>query len=237
MSSFLTFIDTLFLKGLLFKYRVQVITIGPEACLFKDASHIFGQGGGDSLAGQGPGALTVFGKDKPVRVQHLPVYPQAAAEYLEDNAEIIDKNAVVIDCCGTKRDICAVGFRLAREHGFLFVGGHPMAGTHFSGFKYSRATLFKGAPMVLVPPRFDDIALLERAKALLELVKSGTRAVFLSHLSLDNNLPELAYNTVCGTLADAGYDVGTDVRVTVSRRDKVSDMLVLTSEDVQAGEA
>ena len=75
------------------------------------------------------------------------------------------------------------------------------------------------------------------AKALLSLVKSGTRAVFLSHLSLDNNLPELAYNTVCGALADAGYDVGHDVRVTVSRRDKVSDMLVLTSEDVQAGEA
>ena len=75
------------------------------------------------------------------------------------------------------------------------------------------------------------------AKALLSLVKSGTRAVFLSHLSLDNNLPELAYNTVCGALREAGYDVGTDVRVSVSRRDKVSDMLVLTSEDVQAGEA
>ncbi|MFR1232836.1 MAG: hypothetical protein ACLSCQ_04285 [Evtepia gabavorous] len=27
-----------------------------------------------------------------------------------------------------------------------------MAGTHFSGFKYSRADLFDGAPMVIVPP-------------------------------------------------------------------------------------
>ena len=70
----------------------------------------------------------------------------------------------MIDCCGTKRDICAVGFHLAREHGFLFVGGHPMAGTHFSGFKYSRATLFKGAPMVLVPPVFDDMQLIDRFK-------------------------------------------------------------------------
>ena len=58
----------------------------------------------------------------------LAVYPQAAAEYLEDNAEIIGKNAVVIDCCGTKRDICAVCFRLAREHGFLFVGGQDLSG-------------------------------------------------------------------------------------------------------------
>ena len=97
----------------------------------------------------------------------LAVYPQAAAEYLEENAEKVSKNAVVIDCCGTKRDICAVSFRLAREHGFLFVGGHPMAGTHFSGFKYSRATLFKGAPMVLVPPVFDDMQLIDRVCKLL----------------------------------------------------------------------
>lgn len=97
----------------------------------------------------------------------LAVYPQASAEYLEENAERISKSAVVIDCCGTKRDICAVGFRLAKEHGFLFVGGHPMAGTHFSGFKYSRASLFKGAPMVLVPPVFDDMQLIDRVCKLL----------------------------------------------------------------------
>ena len=65
------------------------------------------------------------------------------------------------------------------------------------------------------------------AKALLSLVKTGTQAVFLSHLSQDNNLPELAYNTVCGALHDAGYVVGEEIRVTVSRRDRVSDMLVL----------
>ena len=39
-----------------------------------------------------------------------------------------------------------------------------MAGSHYSGFKYSRSNLFQGAPMVLVPPRFDDMALLERVK-------------------------------------------------------------------------
>ena len=48
-----------------------------------------------------------------------------------------------------------------------------MSGTHFSGFKYSRADLFDGAPMVLVPPAFDDIRLLDRAKKLLEPVGFG----------------------------------------------------------------
>ena len=42
-----------------------------------------------------------------------------------------------------------------------------MAGTQYSGIKHARATLFKNAPMVLVPPVFDDIALLDKIKQLL----------------------------------------------------------------------
>lgn len=103
----------------------------------------------------------------------LAVYPGAAAAYLEEHAARLSETAVVIDCCGIKREICAAGFRLAEQHGFLFVGGHPMAGTHFSGFKYSRATLFQGAPMVLVPPRFDDMQLIDRVCSLLEPLKFG----------------------------------------------------------------
>ena len=72
------------------------------------------------------------------------------------------------------------------------------------------------------------------ATALIELTKKGTQAVFLSHLSADNNLPELAYNTVCEALERAGYAVGSDVRVMVSRRDRVSDLLILESD---AGDA
>lgn len=107
----------------------------------------------------------------------LAVYPAASAEYLEGNAAALRNTAVVIDCCGIKREICAVGFRLAEQHGFLFVGGHPMAGTHFSGFKYSRATLFQGAPMVLVPPRFDDMQLIDHVCKLLAPLKFGRFSV------------------------------------------------------------
>ena len=65
------------------------------------------------------------------------------------------------------------------------------------------------------------------AKALVKLAGAGTRAAFLAHLSADNNLPELAYNTVCGALTEAGYDVGGAISVSVARRDRVSDMAVL----------
>lgn len=71
-----------------------------------------------------------------------------------------------MDTCGTKRAVCAAGFALAEAHGFTFVGGHPMAGTQFSGIKYSRAELFKGASMILVPPHLDDMSFLTELKGL-----------------------------------------------------------------------
>lgn len=97
----------------------------------------------------------------------LSAYPAASVEYFRTMAPHIGPKPVVIDCCGTKRVVCAACFPIAAEHGVTFVGGHPMAGTHNSGFKYARANLYLGAPMVLVPPNRDDIALLDRVKTLL----------------------------------------------------------------------
>lgn len=94
----------------------------------------------------------------------LAIYPGGSAKWLEDNGRLVDSGALVLDLCGIKQEVCKRCFPVARKYGFTFVGGHPMAGSHFSGFKYSRADLYKGAPMVLVPPRFDDINLLQRVK-------------------------------------------------------------------------
>ncbi len=98
----------------------------------------------------------------------LCVYADASASWLESYGQFVNQNALVIDCCGIKTAICKRCFPLAEKYGFTFVGGHPMAGSHNSGFKYSRSNLFQGAPMVLVPPRFDDPALLQRIKDALE---------------------------------------------------------------------
>ena len=94
----------------------------------------------------------------------LAIYPGGSAKWLEDNGRLVDFGALILDLCGIKQEVCKRCFPVARKYGFTFVGGHPMAGSHFSGFKYSRADLYKGAPMVLVPPRFDDIDLLQRVK-------------------------------------------------------------------------
>lgn len=107
----------------------------------------------------------------------LAIYPDGCATWLEENAHLVKKDTLVIDCCGIKEEICSRCFPLAEEFGFTFIGGHPMAGTQFSGFKYSRANLFNGAPMVLVPPRFDDMDLLDRIKTALAPCGFGSFSV------------------------------------------------------------
>lgn len=107
----------------------------------------------------------------------LAIYPQAAIQTLQTIAPQIRSDTVVIDLCGTKRTVCEAGFALASQYGFTFIGGHPMAGTHNSGFKYARADLFHGAPMVLVPPHRDDIFLLDRLKQLLSPAGFGRLTV------------------------------------------------------------
>ena len=89
----------------------------------------------------------------------LAIYPEGSAAWLEKNAHLVAADALVMDLCGIKQEICSRCFPLAKRYGFTFIGGHPMAGSHYSGFKYSRSNLFQSAPMVLVPPRFDDMQL------------------------------------------------------------------------------
>ena len=97
----------------------------------------------------------------------IAVIPSAAVDYLKHHAAHIGPKPVVIDCCGTKRVVCGACFPLAKEYGFTYLGGHPMAGTHNSGFKYATPTMFHNAPMVLVPENHNDIQLLSRVKDLL----------------------------------------------------------------------
>ena len=107
----------------------------------------------------------------------LAVYPGGSIAWLEENAPLVSKDALVLDCCGVKREVCEKCFPLAEKYGFTFVGGHPMAGSHFSGFKYSRSNLFQGAPMVLVPPVFDDPELLQRVEDALAPCHFGSFSV------------------------------------------------------------
>ena len=109
----------------------------------------------------------------------LACYPEACIEWLEAHAQALadatDTEAimgpVVIDTVGIKGIVCERAFNLARENGFYFVGAHPMAGTQFSGYAHSRADLFEGAPLVLVPPAVDDSLKLELLSQVRDMVR------------------------------------------------------------------
>ena len=81
----------------------------------------------------------------------LALYPEASIAWLERMAGFIRRDAVVVDVCGTKRTVCAACFPLAKRYGFLYAGGHPMAGKQFSGIKYAAGDLYMDATMLLVP--------------------------------------------------------------------------------------
>ena len=147
----------------------------------------------------------------------LAIYPAGSAAWLEKYAPLISKNTLVMDCCGVKREICLRCFPLAEKYGFTFIGGHPMAGSHFSGFKYSRANLFQGAPMVLVPPVFDDILLLDRAKEVLKPCHFGSFSVTTAQkhdemIAFTSQMPHIVSNAYIKSptaLSHKGFSAGS----------------------------
>ncbi len=104
-------------------------------------------------------------------------YPASTVEWLERYAPLVSPGAIVIDTVGVKRVICERCEEICAPYPFTFVGCHPMAGTQYSGFARARATMFKGAPMVVVPPAMDDLeraTVLERLKTLLSPCQFGS---------------------------------------------------------------
>ena len=93
------------------------------------------------------------------------LYPDTVITYMKEMAPYIKKDAIVVDTAGLKREICEVCFKLAKDYGFTFVGGHPMAGKKYSGFKYSTGRLFRDSSMIVVPEDPEDQLLLSNLRA------------------------------------------------------------------------
>ena len=79
------------------------------------------------------------------------LFPEAAIRYIDEHKQYFKPNTIVTDACGNKRGICKEGFRLAEDEDFCFIGAHPMAGTQYSGYDNSKADMFEGSSIVLVP--------------------------------------------------------------------------------------
>lgn len=96
----------------------------------------------------------------------IALYPKAAISFIKDHSDLFKKGSMLVDCCGIKEDISEVAGPIAKEKGFYFVGGHPMAGIEFSGFEHSKKNLFRHASMVLTPSDGLEIGIMDKLKKL-----------------------------------------------------------------------
>lgn len=79
------------------------------------------------------------------------LYPEATIDYIKENAKLFKKGAIVMDISGVKRYVCDALYDTAKENDFVFIGAHPMAGLHLSGFEHSTAKIFNNSSMILTP--------------------------------------------------------------------------------------
>ncbi len=56
------------------------------------------------------------------------------------------------------------------------------------------------------------------------LLKNGTRAILLGHLSEQNNMPDIAYSVVKKALCEAGAKIDKDIRLAVASKSDISGM-------------
>jgi len=79
------------------------------------------------------------------------LYNETIIRTVREYAPYIRHDAYVIDAGGLKREVCEACYKVAHEYGFTFVGGHPMAGKTYSGYKYSSSRLYNDASLILCP--------------------------------------------------------------------------------------
>jgi len=94
------------------------------------------------------------------------IRPAAAVAWVRSHADQIAPSAIVVDLCGVKRTVVEAIAPIAQEHGFSYIGGHPMAGKERGGFTAASDSLYVGASMILTPDKRTDMQLLETLKDL-----------------------------------------------------------------------
>ena len=100
------------------------------------------------------GAIDSIGGEKSLSsadIIYLCLYPKDDIDFINGHIGSINKGCIVTDTCGIKTSIFSALSKAAEKGGFVYVGGHPMAGKEKNGFAVSDADLFKGASYILVP--------------------------------------------------------------------------------------
>ena len=93
----------------------------------------------------------------------LCLHPQGIVDFMAQHRNHFKPGAMVTDVCGVKSAILEGAKVLPSS--VSFVGGHPMAGTEFSGIQHALVNMFQGAHYILTPNEQsspEHLALMER---------------------------------------------------------------------------
>ena len=123
--------------------------------------------------------------------------------FMRESGSLVKAGATVTDAGSTKVEVC----RAAREHlprSVLFVGGHPVAGSHHAGLSHARADLFRGAPYVLTVGAEEDdrrfVALKETISAVGARVEIMSDSAHDRAMALVSHLPQLLSSALAATV-------------------------------------
>jgi len=78
------------------------------------------------------------------------LYPKATMDFLKKNMFNFKSGAIVTDVVGLKESLIQEISSFLRED-IDFIGGHPMAGNEFKGFKFASDKIFEGADYIITP--------------------------------------------------------------------------------------
>ena len=169
--------------------------------------------------------------------------PGEAVKFLLENANNFKRGAIVTDVCGVKNYVVSNVEETMRAAGVEFIGSHPMAGTEYSGFTFSKSNLFVNASYLVTPTEHTDRAKLEVLKNFAKEI--GFRSVL--ETSPERHDESIAYTSQLGhvvsncyirskTLSkEKGFSAGTFLDMTrVARLDETiwSELFLLNKDNL-----
>ena len=129
------------------------------------------------------------------------LYPQASIDYIKEKCDLFKPGVIVMDLCGVKKYVCDAIMPLAEKKGFTFIGAHPMAGTHRSGFANSYHNMFRNASMILTPAK-------ELSGQMLDRLTKFWGSVGFSHIEVttpENHDRVIAYTSQLAHIASNAF--------------------------------
>ncbi|MGH7448899.1 MAG: prephenate dehydrogenase, partial [Longimicrobiales bacterium] len=133
----------------------------------------------------------------------------AALAVLDGAGDRLARVPLVTDVCSTKRTMAAAAHRLGLTA--RFVGSHPLAGDHRSGWEAARADLFRGATVYLCPAAETPAEPVAMLHALWELAGAVPETIDAAEhdrlLAWTSHLPQAASTALGRALARAGVQL------------------------------